>query len=1140
LFNGVFACEKKLAFFSKNLYYLMITDYTIHMKNYIFCLLTLFNIGACSNPAGDTSNKSTEPFEGALFTLLDAKDTGIDFVNVNKQDVNRNIFSYHYYFNGGGVAIADFDNDGLPDVFFTANMGSDKLYHNKGNLKFEDITQTAGVDGFGHGLKNTWSTGVTIADVNNDGYMDIYICKSGLFPKPIGLKNLLYVNNKNLTFTEMGSKFGVDDEGHSTQAVFFDYDQDRDLDLYVMNHSVRFAENIYTLEGMMDQPGFQAQHSGNFYKNEGGKFIKITEEVGLNKYGYGLGVVASDINHDGWTDLYVANDFSRPDAMYINQKNGTFKDEVKTRTGHVSYYSMGCDIADINNDGLVDIHVVDMAPADNLRSKTLMPSMNTQLFWDLHDKYGHQYQYMFNALQLNQGEGKFSEIAKLSGVHKTDWSWATLLADYDNDGHKDLFVSNGYKRNAMDNDFSKEFAAMKVKYNNNPPNQIKQKWLNKPPSYKLKNQIYKNKGDLKFEAKTEAWGMDINSFSNGAAYADLDLDGDLDLVVNNIDDPAFIYRNNASGNNYLQIKLSAGNRYLPSFCWNAKVKIFTSEGIQYQELSPTRGFQSVCDATLHFGLGQVNQVDRIEVTWPDGITQFVENTKANQVLHIDKTKAQRTPFTATKEAPIFEETSGLIQPNFVHQENEHNDFIDELLLPHKNSEFGPFLSVGDANGDGLEDFYVGGASGQSGQLYLQTANEKFKAKSNPIFTKDKKCEDMDSQFIDVDQDGDLDLYVVSGGNEFPANDPVYKDRLYINDGKGNYTKKNINVPNSSGSCAVKGDFNKDGKTDLFVGGRMVPKMYPKPSASLVLLSEAGTLVADKFAAPLDQLGIVTSATAADIDQDGDLDLVIGGEWEPIRCLMNEGDRFVLGAQSGLENKSGWWSSLTAADIDQDGDLDLIAGNLGLNYKYKASEKEPFHIYLYDFDESGSQDIVLGYFNEGICYPLRGRGCSSEQMPFLKEKFPTYHDFGSADLKKVYGDALEKAYHREASYFSNAILRNDNGKFSVETLPNAAQISNINAVITEDFDQDNNLEILLAGNLFASEVETPRNDAGVGLLLDINDKGEPVTEPMSKSGVYLPGDVKDIQLIKGAKGNNILVVANNNEALTVLRQAKPIN
>jgi len=1110
------------------------------MKNYFICLIAIFVVISCGEPSGNVADKSAGTFNGPLFTLLDAKDTGIDFVNENKQDVNRNIFSYHYYFNGGGVAIADFDNDGLPDVYFTANMGSDKLYHNKGNLKFEDITQTAGVDGFGHGIKNSWSTGVTIADVNNDGYMDIYICKSGLFPKPIGLKNLLYINNKNLTFTEMGSKYGIDDEGHSTQAVFFDFDQDRDLDLYVMNHSVRFAENIYTLEGMMNQPGFQAQHSGNFYKNEGGKFLKVTKEVGLNKYGFGLGVVASDINHDGWTDLYVANDFSRPDAMYINQQNGTFKDEIKTRTGHISYYSMGCDIADINNDGLVDIHVVDMAPADNLRSKTLMPSMNTNLFWDLHDKYGHQYQYMFNALQLNQGDGKFSEIAKLAGVHKTDWSWATLLADYDNDGYKDLFVSNGYKRNAMDNDFSKEFAAMKVKYNNNPPNQIKQQWLNKPPSYKLKNQIYKNKGALKFEAKTEEWGMDINSFSNGAAYADLDLDGDLDLVVNNIDDPAFVYRNNASGNNYLQIKLTAGERYLPSFCWNAKVKIYTSEGIQYQELSPTRGFQSVCDHTLHFGLGQVDQVDRIEVTWSDGITQFVENVKVNQVLNIDKTKAQRTPFVETRVTPIFETITGVLEPNFVHQENEHNDFIDELLLPHKNSQFGPFISKGDVNGDGLEDFYIGGASGQSGQLYLQNNDEVFKAKNIAAFVNDKKHEDMDSQFIDVDQDGDLDLYVVSGGNEFAANDPVYQDRLYINNGKGKFTKKNISVPNSSGSCVVKGDFNKDGKTDLFVGGRMVPKMYPKPSASFILLSEGGSLVAGKFAAPLDDLGIVTTAVASDFDQDGDLDLMIGGEWEPIRCLINEGNKFTLAAQSDLENKQGWWSALSAGDIDQDGDIDFIAGNLGNNYKYKATEKEPFHIYLYDFDESGSQDIVLGYYNAGVCYPLRGRECSSEQMPFIKEKFPTYHDFGSADLKQVYGAALEKAYHRKASYFSNAILRNNKGKFTIEALPNEAQISNINAVIMEDFDQDKQTEVLLAGNLFASEVETPRNDAGVGLLLDFDNHGQPIAEQMSKSGVYLPGDVKDMQLIKGAKGNNILIVANNNEAIKVLKQQMPAN
>ena len=1110
------------------------------MKNIILCIAISVLCACGSSPTSQTSKSNSNSFNGPLFTLLDAKETGVDFVNVNKQDINRNIFSYHYYFNGGGVAVADFDNDGLPDLFFTANMGSDKLYRNKGNMKFEDITAKAGVDGFGHGLKNTWSTGVTIADVNNDGYMDIYVCKSGLFPKPIGLKNLLYINNKNMTFTEMGSKFGIDDEGHSTQAVFFDYDQDRDLDLYVLNHSVRFAENIYTLETMLDKPGFQEMHSGNFYKNEGGKFTKVTEEVGLMKYGFGLGVVASDINHDGWTDLYVANDFSRPDAMYINQKDGTFKDEIKTKTGHISYYSMGCDIADINNDGLVDIHVVDMAPADNLRSKTLMPSMDIDLFWDLHDKYGHQYQYMFNSLQLNQGEGRFSEIAKLSGVHKTDWSWATLLADFDNDGYKDLFVTNGYKRNAMDNDFSKEFAAMKAQYQNNPPNNVKQEWLTKPPTYKLKNQIYKNKGNLKFEAKTKDWGMDIKSFSNGAAYADLDLDGDLDLIVNNIDDPAFIYRNNSKGTNYLDIKLTAGDRNLPSFSWNAKVKLFTADGIQFQELSPTRGFQSVVDQTLHFGLGQLDQVDRIEVTWPDGITQFVENVKANQVLKIDKTKAQQTPFANDKITPHFAEANELLSPAFVHKENPHDDFIDELLLPHKNSQFGPFISKGDVNGDGLEDFFVGGASGQAGALYLQNASGKFTLKNNSAFTSDSKSEDMDSAFLDVDQDGDLDLYVVSGGNEFAANDPVYKDRLYLNDGKGVFTKKNITVPNSSGSCLVKEDFNKDGKMDLFVGGRMLPKTYPRPSESFILIADAGTLKTNLFSAPLEELGIVTTATAADIDQDGDQDLLIGGEWEPIRCLVNQGDKFTLRSESDLDDKKGWWSSLTPTDIDQDGDIDFIAGNLGINYKYKASKEEPFHIYLNDFDNSGTQDIVLGYYNSGVCYPLRGRECSSEQMPFIKEKFPTYHAFGSADLKQVYGAALDKAYHREVNYFKSVLLRNEGGQFKVEALPNEAQISSLNAAVVDDFDQDGNLEVVTAGNLFASEVETPRNDASIGLMLDVDTNGNLQPKPMAHSGVYLPDDVKDIELIKDANGNNILIVANNNKALKLLKQSKNIN
>lgn len=1099
------------------------------MKDFLPYLLLFCLLFSCQeNPSDGSSTSKTLKTSGPLFTKLDKGHTGIDFVNVNKQDVVRNIFAYHYFFNGGGVVVADFDNDKLPDLFFTANMGSDKLYKNLGDLKFKDVTASSGANGFGHGFQNSWSTGATVADVNNDGLLDLYVCKSGAFPQPVGRQNLLYINKGNMNFVEAGAEWGLNDTGHSTQAVFFDMDKDRDLDLYVMNHSVNFNENIYAVAEKLKDKNYVAQYSGNLYRNDGfKKFTKVTEQAGMLKYGFGLGVVASDYNHDGWTDLYVANDFSRPDFMYINNKNGTFTDVIKEKTGHISYYSMGVDIADINNDGLLDIYVVDMAPGDNLRSKTLMPSMDADLFWDLHNKFGHQYQYMFNALHLNQGNGHFSEIGKLAGVHKTDWSWATFFADFDNDGNKDLFVSNGYKRNAMDNDFNNEFVAMKARYNQNVPNQEKQKWLNKPPTYKLENQIYKNKGNLKFELNNDAWGINEASYSNGAAYADLDLDGDLDLIVNNMDHEAFVYRNNGQGRqNYLQIKLLAGGKYLPSLCWNAKVTIHTENGIQYQEFSPTRGFQSVCDHMLHFGLGDVSKVNKVEVVWADGITQVLNDVAANQQLIVDKTKSNKVPVQRNESTSIFKESTNAIKPVFVHKENEYDDFKKELLLPHKNSQHGPFISVADVNGDNLDDFFVGAAIGQAGSVYIQNASGQFTG-SSTAFKADASYEDMGSSFLDYDNDGDLDLYIASGGNEYPSG-PKMKDRLYLNDGKGNFSKTQMSLPQNSASAVVAADFNGDGIKDLFVGGRMKPGEYPRAEKSHILISNNKKLEdqTESFCPDLKDLGIVTCAKTFDLGGDGDMDLLVAGEWSGLHLFENTGSGLKKKEIGSFEKNKGWWSALEIDDLDGDGDLDIVAGNLGLNYKYKATKEEPFHIYLNDFDNSGSQDIVLGYFNKGVCYPLRGRECSSEQMPFIKDKFPTYHAFGSADLKEVYGDALNNAYHLEANNFASGIFRNNNGSFDFEKLPNEVQVTSINGILIEDFDGDGTKDLLLGGNLFAAEVETPRNDAGVGALLKGTSDGKYSIIKATDNGLFIPGDVKDLKKIKGSNGKYWIAVANN--------------
>ncbi len=1118
----------------------------IPMRTYTLSFLMILLICACNTDSNNSSTSSKSSTKGALFTLLSSDQTGIDFNNVNKQNVHQNIFAYNYFFNGSGVASADFNNDGLPDLAFTANMDSDRIYLNRGNLKFEDITEESGMTGWRNGSKQSWSSGITVGDVNNDGLIDIYISKSGGYGKAANRANVLYINEgvktvngkEVVTFSEQSEAYGIHDTGHSTQSVFFDYDNDRDLDLYVMNHSTQYWTDIYEINEKIKDDNFVQKFSGHLYRNDGfKKFTDVTKEAGVLRYGFGLGLVVSDINDDGFSDIYVANDYSQPDFMYINNGDGTFTDKIADFTGHTSFYSMGADIADFNNDGLVDISVVDMAPGNNLRSKTLMPSMNPQLFNDLTDKFGYHTQYMFNALQLNQGNGRFSECAKMAGVHKSDWSWATLFADYDNDGYKDLFITNGYKRNAMDNDFSLEFKAMKANYpSGKVPNAIKEKWLNKPPAYKLKNQIYRNDGQLHFDKMGKKWGIDEESFSNGAVYVDLDLDGDLDLVVNNMDDEAFIYRNNSTGTNYLQINLLAAGRYLPSLCLNAKVTIHTKNGIQFQELSPVRGYQSAMDNILHFGLGDATTVDKVEVEWAGGLTQTLTNIPANQRLNIDKRDASDQPLASSEVNPLFNDISARSTNLYQHQENPYDDFIKELLLPHKNSMHGPYLSKADVNGDQLEDYYIGGAKGSAGAMYVQQKDGSFTAKSESTFQKDALHEDMESVFLDYDKDGDLDLFVVSGGNEYTKDAPQYRDRLYQNDGKGNFTKTNGVLPvlQSSGSVAVSADFDGNGYADLFVGGRMVPAEYPFPESSYILLNKNGKFedATATYAPFLKDLGIITAASAEDINQDKKIDLVLAGEWMSVNILQNTGSAFENKTPDNIQAAQGWWSSIGSGDFDKDGDTDFILGNLGLNYKYKASEKEPFHIYCHDFDKTGNLDIVLGYFNEGICYPLRGRECSSQQMPFIAEKFPSFESFGKANLREVYGDDLDIAYHRTATNFATSLLKNNgNGAFELIALPPEAQLSSVNGILVEDFNKDGNLDALLAGNLFASEVETPRNDASVGLCLIGDGKGNFTPLSATKSGFMTYGDVKDIELVS-QKGQKLILVANNNAKMQV--------
>ncbi|MFK7907831.1 MAG: VCBS repeat-containing protein, partial [Chitinophagales bacterium] len=802
----------------------MMLRHTIYFLAICCVLLTSCNSG---EPTG-TKNETSKATSGVstsnaskLFTFLPPEKTGIEFTNTIKQSPDINIIYYDYLFTGGGVAVADFNKDGLQDVYFTGNFTPNKLYLNKGGFQFEDITDKAGVDAWyvlPDGKKrSTWSSGVTIVDINKDGWLDIYVCKSGPYNSDEARRNLLFVNNGDLTFTERAKEYGVDDTGHSTQATFFDYDKDGDLDLYVLNHAVYFT-NISMGEAFLrtDQDRAELQKvSSHFYENQGnGKFKEVTGKAGLLRYGYGLGVVASDLNNDGWTDLYVSCDFSTPDYLFINNKDGTFRDAIKEMTGHISYYGMGCDIADINNDTYPEISVVDMTAEDRYRSKTLMPSMDSRLFWSLINDHNLHHQYMFNTFQLNNGNGTFSEISQLAGLHKSDWSWANLMADFDNDGYKDILITNGFKQDTKDNDFLTKIRERKQALGvKKIPKEEVMDWVSKMKSHKTKNFIYKNNGDLTFSKKVNEWGLDKASFSNGAAYVDLDNDGDLDLLVNNIDEPAFVLQNHAveqQKGNFLRIQLEGNEGNILGL--NAKVKVSVNGEQQFIEHTLTRGYQSSCDNLLHFGIGKAAKVTAIEVVWGNGRQQSLTDIEANQTITLKQADANETPAIA-KVKTQFSNITAQTGLSFKHSENEYDDFAKEILLPQKQSANGPFMEVGDVNGDGLEDCMIGGAKGQAAVLYLQQKNGKFSKAKSKAWETDKACEDMGIAFFDADGDKDLDVYVVSGGGgDVEAGSANLQDRLYLNDGKGNFTKAKDALPKMlvSGQVVAPQDFDGDG------------------------------------------------------------------------------------------------------------------------------------------------------------------------------------------------------------------------------------------------------------------------------------------------------------------------------------------
>jgi len=1106
----------------------------IFLASLSLCVVCMLFLESCEQKNPDT-----------LFQLMMPDDTGIDFANTIQENDTFNILTTEYIYNGGGVGVSDFNNDGLQDLFFVGNIVSNKLYLNKGDFKFEDITDVASVN-----VAGRWNSGVAIADVNNDGWMDMYVCAT-MKADSADRKNMLFINqglnDKGIpTFKEEAKQYGLEDGGYSVTSAFLDYDRDGDLDLYVLiNQRLTKIPTNY-------RPKITDGSSPNndkLYRNNGdGTFTNVTKEAGVVIEGFGLGLSVTDFNMDGWPDIYVSNDYLSNDLLYINNKNGTFTNRIGEFIGHQSQFSMGNDAADINNDAMPDIITVDMLPETNNRKKTMVGNKSYQNYIN-NELFGYEYQYVRNMLHINNGLDKgikFSEVGQLAGVHQTEWSWAPLFADFDNDGYKDLIVTNGFPKDVTDRDFSN--------YRADVGNVASPRHLNDSiPIVKIPNYGFRNGGNLAFTDVTKQWGLGDASFSNGAAYVDLDNDGDLDYVVNNINAPAFVYRNTLyaagekkeSSTNYLRVKLK-GTESNPQGI-GARITLHYGKGkIQYCENTFYRGFLSSVEAIAHFGLGETQEVDSVYVQWPDGKIQLQKNVKTNQQLVITY-QPDTSSLPGKKEDALFEKAK--VKMTYVHSEQDYIDFNTQRTLPHKFSQSGPAITVGDINGDQLEDILIGGAVGHTESVFLQKPDGTFNTIKKEVLDPNKKEEDEGLLLFDADNDGDLDLYVAGGGSEGPPDTDDYQDKFYLNDGKGNFKWEKDALPktNASGSCVRAADYDRDGDLDLFVGGRVVPGAYPNPAESYLLQNERGKFsnVSTTVCPELLALGLVTDAVWTDFDNDTRTDLIIVGEFMQVTFFKNEGGKLNRLKASGIEQETGWWNSITAGDFDQDGDTDYVVGNLGLNNAFQVTKQYPVKVIAKDFDGNGSIDPIMAcYIRETMnsdakqLYPAHFWDEMNSQSPKFRRKFSRYRQFSVATVDKVFKeDEMKGALVLEAKNLASSYVENlGNGKFVMKPLPVLTQVAPVNGLLTDDVNRDGHLDIVMVGNDYGNEVFIGRYDAFTGLVLLGDGKGNFNVVPSAESGFYVPGDAKALARLSSPKGD-LYIATQNRDSLAVFISGK---